>query len=997
MAIDQPDLRRPSSAESVEWATTAVRRFARSLWLDLVRRDQSERWRNGLGVAAERYFELLPELKEDAEDALVVVCGEARCRGEIGQTISLAEYQARFPELAGELAIQFELDAAFGNLSSDLDQAVEREAKLFRLPGFEILQKVARGASGVIYQARQSSVGRIVAIKVMRAWSADEGQLSRHRQEASILSRMNHPNIVQIHDIIETEDALCTIIEFVDGPTLAEFAAGQPQVPHEAAALVRTLAQAVHCVHEEGVLHRDLKPSNVLLTSRGEPKITDFGLAKLLSSASQLTTHHCLLGTPSYMPPEQAAGQGNAADRQGDVYSLGAILYELLTGRPPFLGVTILDTLGMVRDRDPVAPHSLQPRTPRDLETICLKCLAKSPAERYQTAAELADDLTRFLSGAPILARRPAWRERALRWCRRNPAVSGLAACLLVTAVVGFLGVVWQWRLADVARGRESIARQEADNRALEIQQSLERLKLSNAQLERGQHEVVERHWMDADKAFSQAIELRPDLPQTWEARGELLYLRLGLWELAANDLARAFSLQKPSKFYRWWWNALLRFYTGDTAGYQKICSEMLDRDWMPGPYAFQLVRTVSLDPDNAYGGRRLLDVAQRITESDPNEGAHWYLQALVLLRAGRPAEAVECCQRSLQTPSRYVRSEVNYPILAIAHQALGQSDEARQALDRAQDILDEWTQLRCEPGPDAWIDSLGASAHWPVSCWDWLEFELYLREARGALGLDPNMKDPRWVLLRARSLAGLRRFEAADREYSEALRLLPADPQVQLETHRNRAYYHATRNEPAPAADEFAKASDLQPDDARLLGFEALMYLAADKVEAYRSSCREMIERFGDSTNGHVAHSIIDACVLHPQSLGDMGALEGIGRQAAKNYLGGVRMLGAAYYRMGEFTQAVSCFEESAKFRGLNSWDLSFLAMAHFRLGEVEAATRALEDADRWLKAANNPAPNDPTVDHPTWGGWYEKVQVPIVMREARALIRPGAAAGAP
>ena len=174
-------------------------------------------------------------------------------------------------------------------------------------------------------------------------------------------------------------------------------------------------------------------------------------------------------------------------------------------------------------------------------------------------------------------------------------------------------------------------------------------------------------------------------------------------------------------------------------------------------------------------------------------------------------------------------------------------------------------------------------------------------------------------------------------------------------------------------------------------------MYLAADKVEAYRSSCREMIERYGDSTNGHVAHSIIDACVLHSQSLGDMGALEGIGRQAAKNYLGGVRMLGAAYYRMGEFTQAVSCFEESAKFRGLNSWDLSFLAMAHFRLGEVEAATRALEDADRWLKAANNPAPNDPTVDHPTWGGWYEKVQVPIVMREARALIRSGAAASAP
>jgi len=997
MAIDQPDLCRPSSSDSVERATNAVRGFARSLWLDLVRRDQSERWRNGLGVAAERYFELLPELRQDSEEALVVVCGEARCRGEVGQRVSLADYQARFPELAGELAIQFELDEAFGNLSAGLDDAVERDAKLFCLPGFEILQKVGRGASGVIYQARQVSVGRIVAIKVMRAWSADEGQLSRHRQEASILSRMNHPNIVQIHDIVETDDTLCTILEFVGGPTLAEFAAGQPQVPHEAAALVRTLAQAVHCVHEEGVLHRDLKPSNVLLSSRGEPKITDFGLAKLLSNASQLTTHHCLLGTPSYMPPEQATGHGDAADRRGDVYSLGAILYELLTGRPPFLGVTILDTLSMVRDRDPVAPHSLQPRTPRDLATICLKCLAKSPQERYRTAAELADDLTRFLSGAPILARRPAWRERAVRWCRRNPAVAGLAACLLLTAVAGFLGVVWQWRLADLARSRESIARHEADHRAQEFEQSLERLKLANAQLERGQHELFERHWSDADRAFSKAIELRPDLAQAWEARGELLYLRLGLWELAAKDMAQSFSLQKPSKFYRWWWNALLCFYTDDTAGYQEICSLLHDRDWLTGPFAFQLVRTVSLDPHNSRNGQAMVDLAQRITQSDPNEGAHWYLQALAQLRAGHPAEAVMCCQKSLDAASSHVRPEANYPILAIAHQALGQTDEARKALDRAQSYLDDWTQFRCGSGTDAWIDSLGAAALWPVTSWDWMEFEVYLREARGALGLDPTEKDPRWVLLRARSLAGLRRFEAADVEYTAALRLLPDDSQVRLEAHRNRAYYHATRNESAPAAKEFGKASDLRPDDARLLGFEALMYLAAGEVEAYRGSCREIIARFGDTSDGHVAHAIIDACVLHPESLSDMGSLESVGRLAAKNYLGGVRVLGAAHYRAGRFNEAVACYEESARFRGLNSWDLAFVAMAHFRQGNIEAATRALEAADHWVHAANNPTSNDPTVDQPTWGGWYEKVQVPIVMREARSLVQPAAVARTP
>lgn len=236
---------------------------------------------------------------------------------------------------------------------------------------------------------------------------------------------------------------MCSIIEYVDGPTLAEFTAGQPQPPRLAAEWARKLAQAVHEVHEAGILHRDLKPSNVLVTQAGEPKITDFGLAKLLTADSLLTTQHCLLGTPSYMPPERASSDGSAATEQGDVYSLGAILYELLTGRPPFLGVTILDTLSLIRDRDPIAPRTLQPRTPRDLETICLKCLAKSPQARYQSSADLAGDLGRYLAGEPIEARRPSWPERATRWCRRNRALAlaiGLVAMLLVAVTAVSIG-----------------------------------------------------------------------------------------------------------------------------------------------------------------------------------------------------------------------------------------------------------------------------------------------------------------------------------------------------------------------------------------------------------------------------------------------------------------------------------------------------------------------------------------------------------------------------
>ena len=473
------------SPEPFEQAATAIRRFPRAEWVDRARRDQSERWEQGAGVPVERYFELLPELQEEAEDALVLICGEARSRRQVGETLELAHFARRFPEMTDDLAAQFDLDVILGNLSDELCLADSGPPDEISLPGLEILREIGRGATGVVYLARQLSVDRLVAVKVIRAWSADEDHRVRHRQEAAILSRMKHPGVVQIYDVVERDGLLCSVIEYVDGPTLAEATAGQPQPPHEAAQLLLKLARTVHAVHDAGILHRDLKPSNVLLTSAGEPKITDFGLAKLISNSSLLSTHHGVLGTPSYMPPEQAADGGHGVAKEGDVYSLGAILYELLTGRPPFLGVTVLDTLAMIRDREPIPPQSTQPRTPRDLATICLKCLAKSPEARYRSAAAMADDLDRFLAREPILARRPARHEILVRWCQRNPTVAGLTACLLATAVLGFCGVVWQWRQAEHARAAESVARYEADNRTREVSEGLERLMLANGFLER--------------------------------------------------------------------------------------------------------------------------------------------------------------------------------------------------------------------------------------------------------------------------------------------------------------------------------------------------------------------------------------------------------------------------------------------------------------------------------------------------------------------------------
>src|SRR6202451_1496948 len=342
MTAERVDCEPPCSAESLEQAAEAVRHFARSVWLDLIRGDQSERWRRGAGVTAESYFELFPELREEREEALVLVCGEVRLRCEMGERVALEDFARRFPDLADDLGIQFELDGLLGNLTGGVPEVSDIEPDSIHLPGFQILRPLGRGASSRVYLARQISVDRLVAIKMIPIWNLDEAQLRRHWQEASILSKMRHSNIVQIYDVIEADGTLYSVIEYVDGPTLAEFTAGQPQAPAAAARLLQVLAETVHAVHDAGILHRDLKPSNVLMTSRGEPKITDFGLAKLLSNNSHLTTAHCLLGTPSYMPPEQAGGDSHTTIREGDIYSLGAILYELLTGRPPFLGVTIL-------------------------------------------------------------------------------------------------------------------------------------------------------------------------------------------------------------------------------------------------------------------------------------------------------------------------------------------------------------------------------------------------------------------------------------------------------------------------------------------------------------------------------------------------------------------------------------------------------------------------------------------------------------------------------
>jgi serine/threonine-protein kinase len=323
----------------------------------------------------------------------------------------------------------------------DQVEQVRRKPRIKDIPvpasvaGYEVIAVLGRGAMGVVYKARQRGLKRLVALKMILSGAhASEMDLARFRAEANAVGELKHPGIVQIYEVGEDEGRPFFSLEFVDGPSLHKKIQGTPLPPRDAATLLQKMAEAMAYAHARGIIHRDLKPANVLLTEDGEPKIGDFGLAKQLEDRedSGLTRSGTVLGTPSYMSPEQAEGRVGEVGPLADVYSLGAILYDMLTGRPPFRGTSVLDTLEQLRTQEPVPPMQFQLGVPRDLETICLKCLQKDRTRRYASAADLAADVGRFLRGEPIKARPVGLVERTWRWCRRNKGKAGaIAACIL--------------------------------------------------------------------------------------------------------------------------------------------------------------------------------------------------------------------------------------------------------------------------------------------------------------------------------------------------------------------------------------------------------------------------------------------------------------------------------------------------------------------------------------------------------------------------------------
>jgi tRNA A-37 threonylcarbamoyl transferase component Bud32/Flp pilus assembly protein TadD len=532
----------------------------------------------------------------------------------------LPEVRRRWEQMC---AVEAELDSLFP--TPGYDRGAERSgprhdgAELPRIPGYDVEVLLGRGGMGVVYKARHRRLNRLVALKMLLAGAyAGPHERARFQREAEAVASLHHANIVAVYDVGDHEGLPYFTMELLEGGSLARSLAGTPQPVLKAAALLATLAEAVQVAHRGGIVHRDLKPANILLAADGTPKIADFGLARHFDGEQALTLSEIRMGTPSYMAPEQVIGKAGTIGPAADIYALGAVLYEMLTGRPPFRGETTSETERQVVADEPVPPARLNPKVPRDLETICLKCLHKDPQRRYADAGALAEDVRRFVEGLPIRARRISPLERAWRWCRRNPAAAALAAMVLVLVGLSVSGALWLQRQqlerrieAELRRGQARLAIEAALGRQEDLRQqglwddakrelALAETRLYDAGSDELQRRLAQAHYelddaIRADAAdprfvfrmakaqaelgrakrvealLEKATARQPREPSTWVQSGQVRD-RLGRTDQAVADFVTALQFVPRDRFFASPRSRLIV----EMAGHERVFSALL-------------------------------------------------------------------------------------------------------------------------------------------------------------------------------------------------------------------------------------------------------------------------------------------------------------------------------------------------------------------------------------------------------------------------------------
>lgn len=640
------------------------------------------------------------------------------------------------------------------NAAFSLEEADAESSSAKRKPvvvtGYEIVGELGRGGMGVVYKARQIGLNRWVALKMVLAGAhASPHQLARFLTEAKAVADLQHPNIVQIYDIGQHDGLPYFSLEFVGGGSLEAKVHRRPQPPREAAHMVETLAHAMQYAHEHGIIHRDLKPANILLTVDGMPKITDFGLAKRLAEDSGQTKSGTLMGTPSYMAPEQARGEIQNVGPLADVYTLGAILYELLTGRPPFQAATILETVKQVTNDEPVPPSRLQSLVPRDLETICLKCLEKDLAKRYGSARLLADDLRRFLSDEPILARPVSNRERFTRWCRRNPRIAFLAGTIgLLLIVVACGSLAFAYRLSqEMARTEEQ---KEIADRNAELEKNARKESDQNAEKAKKAEDLASEQ---AKLAMQTVLDMVTTADEKLRPVAELGPLRKELLQLAVKQLPQiskdaiasgkvdrtmGIALQRMGRFYEQMGltDQQTQVIERSLEIFTRLMEEQPQEDWNKFNAAIshealgEIGRENWADPNKIiFHYNRPLQLRKELVAEPRSAKPDLFLRQKVVavsyqnwaslaLELGDPAKALECAQDALKhseaavaadPKKEYDRRELlsyTYLLLGRASLRLAKPTDAQKYLQKSLTLRQEW--VKAEPLDDYGKQELG-------------------------------------------------------------------------------------------------------------------------------------------------------------------------------------------------------------------------------------------------------------------------------------------------
>lgn len=482
------------------------------LLVELIHTELEFRILDGEPVCVEDYVEEFPELQVNPAVLAGLLLTEYRMRLPREPGLKLDALTERFPDCRDLVLQQNNSFSWVGESWAGCWHDAVASNQMPEIPGYRMETELGRGGMGVVYRARDTQLERTVAIKVMLNGNlASPNELARFRREVQTAARLQHPHVLPIYQVGQEAGWTYAVLEYAPGGSLADRLTGQPLPPAEAARLMRQLAGAVGKAHELGVIHRDLKPGNILLMTDGTPKVADFGLAKRPGSESEVTHSAMLMGTPCYMAPEQARVAETQVGPAADIYAMGAILYELLTGRPPLRGATVLDTLELVRATDPVAPRALVPAIPPDLETVCLKCLEKEPGQRYGSADELAEDLRRFLNHEPVTARPLGVFGRIARWTRRNRRLAALAATiallLLAVSAGSVLVAVWMADAREIERqlrvNAETATRQA--NEARRVAGQAERTARENEQRATREAEIARQTTQFLENLFRSA------------------------------------------------------------------------------------------------------------------------------------------------------------------------------------------------------------------------------------------------------------------------------------------------------------------------------------------------------------------------------------------------------------------------------------------------------------------------------------------------------------